>query len=150
MKPLRHTYKHDPKLYTMNAQEQSLHAALIDLCNQLADEILPKGSFLSLQTLFPTSLMDCILELAHDQKICTIKSLCDHISWAFLNSYGLKIFNLIQQFCPPLSSSPFTTAPLQCQTNGITATVASGSGSAKCTKPNKCSVCSVEGHNSAL
>ena len=140
----------------MSAQEQSLHSALVELHGTLADEVLPKGSFVSPQALMSTKLLDHIVGLVHEQKLCSLEALCQQVSgWAFLDSHGSHIFSLIQQFCPPPSSSLFSTVPLQRQLNNSENTVSSSSlahpqhNNSSC-KPCKCGICGGEKHDSEL
>ena len=98
----------------MNTQQQTLCSRLVDLCSSFSDEVLPKGGFVAPQAVMSTKLLDHIVGLAHKQKLRSLEALRQQIlGWAFLDSHGLRIFELIQQFCPPPLSSPFTTVPLQ-------------------------------------
>ena len=114
IRPVRCAPKYNPKAFTTNTQQQTLRSHLVDLRSSLADEVLPKGGFVSPQAVISTKLLDHIIGLAHEQKLRSLEALRQQIlGWAFLDSHGLHIFELIQQFCPPPSSSPFTTVPLQ-------------------------------------
>jgi hypothetical protein len=138
----------------MGDNEICLRNALIELRMNLAKETLSQGSFLAPQILLLTKLLDRIVDLAHHHKILNFNSLHDQISWAFLDSHGSKIVDLVHKFFPPplASLSPFTTAPLQplARTNNSDQS-ASGSHPPKtATRPIKCGVCGRDGHNREL
>jgi hypothetical protein len=128
----------------MGLQEQGLHTALINMRTQLAAETLPRGCMLAPQALISTALLDHIVNLARNRKVLTLESLREQITWAFLDLHGAKIINLVRQFCPPISTSPFTMEPLQRQTNGP----ANEPGPLKAKKQVKCGSCGQFGHNS--
>jgi hypothetical protein len=134
----------------MGDNENRLRNALIELRTKLADETLSQGSFLAPQILLSTKLLDRIVDLAHHHKVLNVNSLRDQISWAFLDSHGSKIVDLVHKFFPLPSSSPFTTAPLQPHANTSNQS-ASGSHPPKtATRPIKCGVCGGDGHNREL
>lgn len=140
----------------MGDNENHLCNALIEFCTKLADETLSHESFLAPQILLSTKLLDCIIDLAHHHKILNFNSLRDQISWAFLDSHGSKIVDLVHKFFPPPSSSPFTTAPLQPRTNTSDQSTSGSHPSsplAKTATPSwliKCRVCGEDGHNHEL
>lgn len=131
----------------MNAQKQSLQSALVELHSTLADEVLPKGTFMSLKALMSTKSLNHIVGLAHEQKLCSLEALHQQIlGWAFLDSHGLCILSLIQEFNPPSSSSLFTTVLLQQRPNNTTNAISLSSLThPQCNnpahKPCKCRIC---------
>jgi hypothetical protein len=148
-KTTRRVNQHKPKPFTMNASEQNLRAALIKMRHELADTYLPKGSFLTPQSLMPTMLLDRIVGLAHDQKIPTIEALRDQITWAFLSTHDSVIMQLVNHHLPPPLASPFTTAPLAPRSAAL-ANVSASSASVKQNtgRQNRCGGCGEMGHNS--
>jgi hypothetical protein len=135
----------------MSDNELHLQSALVEFRNKLAAERLGSASFLSPQALLSKTLLNRIVALAHDRKILTLDSLRDQISWGFIDSHGPQIIELVNKHCPSISSSPFTTTPLQPRistTANSSVTVPSTSGSRLRTK-GRCGVCgATDGHNS--
>ena len=136
----------------MGDNENRLRNALIELRTKLADETLSQGSFLAPQILLSTKLLDRIVDLAHHHKILHLNSLRDQISWAFMDSHGSMIVDLVHKFFPPPSSSLFTTVPLQPRANtSLADQTMSGSHPPKAsTRPIKCGACGGDGHNRKL
>lgn len=125
----------------MSDEEIHLHSGLVELHIQLAAETLSQGSFVAPQALLSKMLLDHIIDLAYNRKVSTLNSLHNQISWAFLDSHGQKIIDLICRFCPPSPSSLFTTAPLQPHAANSVANTSSGSHQPpKPTRPIKGSV----------
>lgn len=132
----------------MGDNENRLREALIGLRSQLAEEMLSQGSFLAPQIVLSKTLLNRIVDLAHHRKITNMISLRDQISWAFLDSHGSKVVDLVHRFFPPPSSSPFTNTPLQLRASDTLNQSASGSRQPKTnTRPIKCGVCGRDGHN---
>lgn len=140
----------------MSSREQDLHSALLEMCRALASETFPQGGFLGPQAIMSTALLNRIVSLAHYRKITSLETLREQVSWAFLDSHGPKILGLIQQSCPPpMTSSLFTTAPLQRQSNNLGTsnlppTSTSGTTTRVIQNKPKCKVCGLEGHNGVL
>ena len=126
----------------MSSTEKDLRTALVDMRHDLANMQLGKRSFLAPQALMPTSLIDCIVGLAHERKLPTLEALRAQLTWAFLDSHGPTIISLVQQFCPQVLPSLFTTAPLAPRSHTVTNTMVEP------IKQNKCSLCKQLGHNS--
>ena len=129
----------------MSNTEKDLCTTLVDMRCKLANTWIGKHSFLALQVLMPTSLINHIVGLTHEHKLPTLKALCTQFTWAFLDSYGPEIISLVQQFCPQALPSLFTTAPLAPQPHTVTNTMAPVS---KPSKQNRCTQCKQLRHNS--
>jgi hypothetical protein len=145
-KPPRAIRKYMPKEYVRGPTEKALRVALVSFRCELAAEILPEQSFITPQSLMSNTLVDRIVDLAHYQVLKTTADLRDQVTWAFLDTHGTKVVNLVHQFCPPRIIPLFTTAPLQRMLN--TATSASGSVpvTTNMKGKRKCKSCGVEGH----
>lgn len=124
----------------MGAQEQGLRGALVDMRTQLAKEYLPKGCMLAPQALLATAVLERIVNLAHDRKISTLEALRQQITWRFMDSHGTNILSLVNQYFPPIATSPFTTEPLQRLHPNQPAPP-------KAKKQVKCALCGQLGHN---
>lgn len=148
-KPPRRAPKCNPKPYTASDEEMHLRSGLVELRDQLAVETLSRGSFIAPQALLSKKLLDRIVDLAHNRKVSTLDSLRDQISWAFLESHGQKVVDLIRKFCPP-SPSLFTTVPLQPRVANSLASTSSGFHQLpRTTRSIKCGICEgTDGHNS--
>src|SRR5882672_2531967 len=104
------------------------------------------STFITPQSLMSTKLINRIINLAHDQKIRDLTNLCDQVSWGFVDTYSTKIITLVQQFCPPPSNSPFTTAPLQSASTNTNIPTPPGPTTDHPKKKWKCKRCGMEGH----
>jgi hypothetical protein len=104
-----------PKLYSQGAAKKSLCMALISLhCDLEKDEVL----MLTAKSFMSDTILDRIVDLAHNQLIKTIASLHEQITWGYLFTCTARILELITQHCPPpVASSPFAIAPLQHTSN---------------------------------
>src|SRR6266481_6622145 len=103
-----------PKPYNQDTAEEGLCKSLISLHHDLAkDEVL----MLTAKAFMLDAILDRIIDLAHYQLIKTVATLREQITWGYLDTCAGRIQELITQHCPPpVASSPFTTAPLQCAT----------------------------------
>lgn len=122
----------------------SLHAALVDMRQTLASELLPEGTFLTPQCIMRDQLLQRIVDLAHDQKITTVTHLHEQITWGHLDTHAEAIICLIKTFCPPPNTaSPFTTAPLQPSAQRLSAATPASEAPKK---QRNCKKCGVPGH----
>ena len=135
-----------PKEYTRGPAEKSLCVTLVKFRHELASEILPDQSFITPQSLMSTTLLDRIVDLAHDQALKSAGDLNEQITWAFLDTHGTKIIDLIHQFCPPRVIPLFTSEPLRQAPNAVASTSTSTSAATNAKGKRKCKGCGVEGH----
>lgn len=89
-KPIHVTKWHMPKECARGPAEKSLHVAIVNLQCNVASEILPDQSFITPQSLMSTTLLDHIVDLVHNQALKFGGNLNKQITWAFLNTYGMK------------------------------------------------------------
>jgi hypothetical protein len=123
----------------------SLQTALVDMRRELAANIFGPHTFLTPQCIMSTKLLDCIVDLAHNQKITNITTLCELVTWGYLDTHGTVILQLVKQFCPPTDPSPFTTVLLQSRAQA-TAGSSSNKPSADTPKKRNCRICGIPGH----
>ena len=148
-KPPRRVNKCKTQLFAMSADEQNLRVALIQMRHELAAEHLSKHSFIAPQALMSTALLDRIVALAHERKLPTIDSLRDQIPWAFLDSHGPRVMELVNTHIPAPLPSLFTTVPLAPRpavSNTSAACLAVPKTSTG--RQNHCGSCGGYGHNS--
>lgn len=146
---LSHKPKHIKKLHMakeciQGPAEKALCASPVDMCHTLAINLLRDGSFLLPQSLMTNSLVDHIVDLAHDCVLKTVDDLHQQITWVCLDTHGQVILDLFHCFCPlPFtpSASPFTTAPLAAAGNSNAAPAP-----AALKAQRKCKSCGKPGH----
>lgn len=147
-KPVCKKKLHMPKEYTQGPVEESLCAALIAMHWQLTVDLFGEGTFLPPQALMANTLVDCIVNLAHDQVLKTTKDLQQQVSWECIDSHGSMILDLVHRFCPlPTTSTLFTTTPLAFGGQAPVSNTASATAAAPAAKTQqKCKGCGVPGH----
>ena len=77
-------------------------------------KILLEGSFSTPQSLMSNKLLDCIVDLAHDQALKTTQHLHEQITWGSLDMHAVQVLELAHKFCPSAKPATlFMNTPLQ-------------------------------------
>lgn len=160
---------YNPREYERGSAEHNLREALVTMRQDFFKQKIPGRTFLSPQSLMPTTLLDRIVDLVHYGRLSTIDDVHKQLQWAYNDACSPKILDLIGQFCPvaekqnrtakPPPASPFISTPLRhplstsnapnIHPSGrlVTALQTGLPGGQKERKQTQCSLCGAVGHN---
>lgn len=169
--------RYNPKDYERGIAEGRLREALVTLRHDFFKEKFPGRSLLSPQALWPTTLLDRIVDLAHYGQLAMLEDINKQLEWAYAEVCGPWILKLIEEFCPvagkatrtakPLPlTSPFISTPLRRPLGAsntlnlhadtpttipsrpsLMSEASEASGARKERKQSQCSACGAVGHN---
>ena len=90
------------KEYTMGSRDTDLRQALH---KWRLDELKKNGwggdHFFGPNRILPMSILNRVVDLAHECKLTSVQSLVDHTSWREANKYGEEILALVRTHAPP-------------------------------------------------
>ncbi|KIL00960.1 hypothetical protein PAXRUDRAFT_79318, partial [Paxillus rubicundulus Ve08.2h10] len=87
--------------YSMGEPERTLRNWLEEWRElQMVEEDLKGDNFFGLQIIMSNGVLNCIIDLAHGQKISDVTSLLAQTDWVYSELYGPKILDIIQATIP--------------------------------------------------
>ncbi|PBL00003.1 hypothetical protein ARMGADRAFT_1074825 [Armillaria gallica] len=116
--------RYNPKDYERGLAEDRLRDTLVTLRHIFFKDKIPGHSLLSPHALWPTPLLERIVDLVHYGRLATVEDINKQLEWAYAKECGPRILDLIEEFCPvagkasctakpPPSTSPFISTPLR-------------------------------------
>ncbi|KAG2139340.1 hypothetical protein DEU56DRAFT_735728 [Suillus clintonianus] len=144
--------------YAMGPKEYELCEALEDWREEKMAEKYGHSHLIDIDPaiIMADSVLDCLVNCAHHEKIRTIEDLRKETHWSSADKFGSEVLAIIHHIIPvkvivraALTNAPLQRDPLSTTSNPPRAgNVALPSTVSDVKKTNRCSACQQEGHNS--